>query len=200
MENITEQQKAEARAYNDKIKYNLCFEALTEMLFSEVLDYVNKKIGDDGLKALDKIIVRLNKDDYKIALKFFMDGEFGVISAINYQYNITIKDIKEALEVLKIDLSENGELARIMNLKLEWDNREDIKAVEAIQQALKGKYAGGLSTIKQFIAMEYYHWFVDDLLIIIKNIIDNYSDRGESLKPKVNKLLAKVISEKETEK
>ena len=191
MKNITEQQKAEARAYNDTMKEHLGIEALTEMLFSEVLDYVNKKIGDDGLKALDKIIVRLNKDDYKIALKFFMDGEFGIISAINYQYNITIKDIKEALEVLKIDLSENGELARIMNLKLEWDNREDIKAVEAIQQALKGKYAGGLSTIKQFIAMEYYSWFVDDLLIIIKNIIDNYSERGESLEPKVKELIAK---------
>ena len=188
MKNITEQQKAEARAYNDKIKYNLCFEALTEMLFSEILDYINDKIGDDGLKALDKIIVRLNKDDYKIALKFFMDGELGAISPINYQYNITIKDIKEALEVLKIDLSENGELARIMNLKLEWDNREDIKAVEAIQQALKGKYAGGLSTIKQFIAMEYYSYFIDDLFIIIKNIIDNY---GESLEPKVNELKAK---------
>ena len=169
MKNITEQKKAEA--YNDKIKYNLCFEALTEMLFSEILDYINDKIGDDGLKALDKIIVRFTKDDYKIALKFFMDGEFGVISAINYQYNITIKDIKEALEVLKIDLSKNGELARIMNLKLEWDDREDIKAVEAIKQALKGKYDGGLSTIKQFIAMQYYSWFVDDLLIIIKNII-----------------------------
>ena len=191
MKNITEQQKAEARAYNDTMKEHLGIEALTEMLFSEILDYINDKIGDDGLKALDKIIVRLNKDDYKIALKFFMDGEFGVISAINYQYNITIKDIKEALEVLKIDLSENGELARIMNLKLEWDYREDIKAVEAIKQALKGKYHSGLSTIKQFIAMEYYSWFVDDLFIIIKNIIDNYSENGESLEPKVKELIAK---------
>ena len=95
MKNITEQQKAEARAYNDTMKEHLGIEALTEMLFSEVLDYVNKKIGDDGLKALDKIIVRLNKDDYKIALKFFMDGKFGDISAINYQYNITIKNIKK---------------------------------------------------------------------------------------------------------
>ena len=188
MKNITEQQKAEAKAYNDKIKYNLCFEELTEMLFSEILDYINDKIGDDGLKALDKIIVRLNKDDYKIALKFFMDGELGAISPINYQYNITIKDIKEALKVLKIDLSENGELARVINLKLAWDNREDIKAVEAIQQALKGKYNGGLSTIKQFIAMEYYSYFVDDLFIIIKNIIDNYD---ESLEPKVNEVKAK---------
>ena len=191
MKNITEQQKAEARAYNDTIKNSMSIENNLELLFDEVLDYVNDKIGDDGLKALDKIIVRLNKDDYKIALKFFMDGEFGVISAINYQYNITIKDIKEALEVLKIDLSKNGELARIMNLKLEWDDREDIKAVEAITQALKGKYDGGLSTIKQFIAMEYYGWFVDDLLIIIKNIIDNYSERGLSLEPKVRELIAK---------
>ena len=191
MKNITEQQKAEAKAYNDTIKNSMSLENKLELLFDEVLDYVNKKIGDDGLKALDKIIVRLNKDDYKIALKFFMDGEFGVISAINYQYNITIKDIKEALEVLKIDLSKNGELARIMNLKLEWNDRKDIKAVEAITQALKGKYVGGLSTIKQFIAMEYYSWFVDDLLIIIKNIIDNYSENGESLEPKVNELLAK---------
>ena len=191
MKNITEQQKLEAKAYNDKIKYNLCFEALTEMLFSEILDYINDKIGDDGLKALDKIIVRLNKDDYKIALRFFMDGELGAISPINYQYNITIKDIKEALEVLKIDLSENGELARVVNLKLQWDNREDIKAVEAIQQALKGKYNGGLSTIKQFLAMEYYSYFVEDLFIIIKNIIDSYSQRGLSLEPKVNELKAK---------
>ena len=191
MKNITEQQKLEAKAYNDKIKYNLCFEELTEMLFSEILDYINDKIGDDGLKALDKIIVRLNKDDYKIALRFFMDGELGAISPINYQYNITIKDIKEALEVLKIDLSENGELSRLISLKLEWDNREDIKTVEAIQQALKGKYNGGLSTIKQFLAMEYYSWFVDDLFIIIKNIIDSYSQRGLSLEPKVKEFIAK---------
>ena len=191
MKNITEQQKAEAKAYNDTMKEHLGIEALTEMLFSEILDYINDKIGDDALKALDKIIVRLNKDDYKIALKFFMDGELGAISPINYQYNITIKDIKEALEVLKIDLSENGELARIMNLKLEWDNREDIKAVEAIQQALKGKYAGGLSTIKQFIAMKYYSFVVDDLFILIKNIIDNYSQRGLSLEPRVKEFIAK---------
>ena len=192
--------KAEAKAYNDKIKYNLCFEALTEMLFFFFFYYINDKIVDDGLKGLDKIIVRLNIYDYKIALKFFMDGELGVISPINYQYNITIKDIKEALKVLKIDLSENGELPRIMSLKLKWDNREDINAVEAIQQALKGKYAGGLSTIKQFIAMEYYSWFVDDLFIIIKNIIDYHSELGLSLEPKVNELLAKVRSEKEAEK
>ena len=192
MKNITEQQKVEARAYNDTMKEHLGIEALTEMLFSEVLDYVNKKIGDDGLKALDKIIVRFTKDDYKIALKFFMNGEeFGAISAINYQYNITIKDIKEALEVLKIDLSENGELARIMNLKLEWDDREDIKAVEAIQQALKGKYNGGLSTIKQFIAMEYYSWFVDDLDYILNQVINAYTENGESLEPKVKELITK---------
>ena len=191
MKNITEQQVLEAKAYNDKIKYNLCLEALTEMLFSEILDYINDKIGDDGLKALDKIIVRLKKDDYKIALKFFMDGELGAISPINYQYNITIKDIKQALEVLKIDLSENGELARVVHLKLEWDNREDIKAVEAIQQALKGKYNGALSTIKQFIAMEYYSYFVDDLFIIIKNIIDNYSALCFSLEPNVKEFAKK---------
>ena len=190
MKNI-EQQKAEAKAYNDKIKYNLSVEALTEMLFSEILDYINDKIGDDGLKALDKIIVRLNKDDYKIALKFFMDGELGAISPINYQYNITIKDIKEALEYLEVDLSENGELARIMNYKVEWDGREDIKAVEAIQQALKGKYNGGLSTIKQFIAMEYYSYFVEDLFIIIKNIIDYHSELGLSLEPKVKEFAKK---------
>lgn len=185
MRNITEQQKAKAKAYNDTIKSSMSLENKLELLFDEVLDYVNDKIGDDGLKALDKIIVRFTKDDYKIVCKLFIDENFSVASEINYQYNIATKVIKEALEVLKIDLSKDGELMRRINAKLVKDSE---KASETIEQALKDD--GVLRIIKEYIAIQYYSYFAS-LQIIIKNIIDNYSENGESLEPKVKELITK---------
>lgn len=177
----------EARAYNDTIKEHMSLENKLELLFDEVLDYVNSALGDERLKALDKIIVRFTKDDYKIALRFFKYNDLGVI---NYQYNITINNVKEALRVLKIDLSKDGELMRRINAKLVKDSK---KAPETIEQALKDD--GVLRIIKEYIAIQYYSYFAS-LRIITKNIIDNYSENGESLEPKVRELIAKKEAEK----
>ena len=157
MKNITEQQKAEARAYNDTMKEHLGIEALTEMLFSEVLDYVNKKIGDDGLKALDKIIVRFTKDDLKKVLV-----GYSTISNGNFYFkeNITKENIKEALKALKIDI-------------------------------IGGKFSEDGKFILSIIASRYYRWFYDNLDYTLNQVIDAYSENGESLEPKVKELIAK---------
>lgn len=152
MKNITKQQKAEAKAYNDTIKNNMSIENKLEILFDEVLDYVNKKIGDDGLKALDKIIVRFTKDDLKKVL-----AGYSTISNNNFYFkeNITKENIKEALKALKMDIS------------------EDDKFVLSV------------------IALRYYSWFYDNLDYTLNQVIDAYSENGESLEPKVKELIAK---------
>lgn len=152
MKNITEQQKAEARAYNDTIKNNMSIENKLELLFDEVLDFVNKKIGDDGLKALDKIIVRFTKDDLKKVLVGYK-----TISNSNFYFkeNITKENIKEALKALKINIS------------------KDDKFVLSV------------------ISLRYYSWFYDNLEYTLNQVIDAYSENGESLEPKVKELIAK---------
>ena len=45
--------------------------------------------------------------------------------------------------------------------------------------------------MKQFIAMEYYSWFVDDLDYILNQVINAYSENGESLEQKVKELITK---------
>lgn len=152
MKNITEQQKAEARAYNDTIKNNMSIENKLEFLFDEVLDFVNKKIGDDGLKALDKIIVRFTKDDLKKVLVGYK-----TISNSNFYFkeNITKENIKEALKALKINIS------------------KDDKFVLSV------------------ISLRYYSWFYDNLEYTLNQVIDAYSENGESLEPKVKELIAK---------
>lgn len=156
MKNITKQQKAEAKAYNDTIKNNMSIENKLEILFDEVLDYVNKKIGDDGLKALDKIIVRFTKDDLKKVLV-----GYSTISNGNFYFkeNITKENIKEALKALKMNV-----------LKA---NISDDKFVLSV------------------IALRYYSWFYDNLDYTINQVIDAYSEKGESLEPKVKELIAK---------
>ena len=152
MRNITEQQKAEARAYNDTINNSMSIENKLELLFSEVLNFVNKKIGDDGLKALDKIIVRFTKDDLKKVLV-----GYSTISNNNFYFkkNITKENIKEALKALKMDISENDKF------------------------------------ILSIIASRYYSWFYDNLEYTLNQVIDNYSENGKSLEPKVKELIAK---------
>lgn len=152
MKNITKQQKAEAKAYNDTIKNSMSIENKLELLFDEVLDYVNKKIGDDGLKALDKIIVRFTKDDLKKVLV-----GYSTISNNKFYFkeNITKENIKEALKALKINIS------------------KDDKFVLSV------------------IALRYYSWFYDNLDYMLNQVIDAYSENGESLEPKVKELIAK---------
>lgn len=154
MKNITKQQKAEARAYNDTIKNNMSIENKLEILFDEVLDYVNKKIGDDGLKALDKIIVRFTKDDLKKVLV-----GYSTISNGNFYFkeNITKENIKEALKAFKINICIS----------------KDDKFVLSI------------------IALRYYSWFYDNLDYTLNQVINAYSENGESLEPKVKELIAK---------
>ena len=157
MRNITEQQKAEAKAYNDTIKNSMSLENKLEILFDEVLDYVNKKIGDDGLKALDKIIVRFTKDDLKKVLV-----GYSTISNSNFYFkeNITKENIKEALKALKMDI-------------------------------IAGKFSEDDKFILSIIASRYYGWFYDNLDYTLNQVIDAYSENGESLEPKVKELIAK---------
>ena len=154
MKNLTEQQRAEARAYNDTIKNSMRAKNKAELLFDEVLNYVNKKIGDDGLKALDKIIVRFNKDDLKKFLVGYSTNNF------YFKKNITKENIKEALKALKMDI-------------------------------IGGKLSEDGEFILSIIASRYYRWFYDNLEYTLNQVIDSYSENGESLEPKVKELIAK---------
>ena len=66
MRNITEQQKAEAKAYNDTIKNNMSIENKLELLYIDLLAYVANDLGDKKYDAIKKVIntfKQYDKDD-----------------------------------------------------------------------------------------------------------------------------------------
>ena len=56
MKNITEQQKAEAKAYNDTIKNSMSIENKLELLYLDLIDYVADELGAEKMEAIDNIV------------------------------------------------------------------------------------------------------------------------------------------------
>ena len=56
MKNITEQQKAEAKAYNDTIKNSMSIENKLELLYLDLINYVESELGAEKMEAIEKII------------------------------------------------------------------------------------------------------------------------------------------------
>ena len=56
MKNITEQRKAEARAYNDTIKSSMSLENKLELLYLDLIDYVANELGAEKMEAIENII------------------------------------------------------------------------------------------------------------------------------------------------
>ena len=158
MKNITEQQKAEARAYNDTIKNSMSIENKLELLYLDLINYVESELGAEKMEAIEKIINTFDSKRKENPQVWTIEGE---IVCIMYGYN-RVKNGYESIIYFNTNTKADTAEFKLIN--------------------------------------KYYSYFYQGLDKSLNKIIDNYSQNGESLEPKVNKLLAKVISEKETEK
>ena len=191
-----------ASEFNNKLK-KIAIENGTlvlnfEMLFPEILAYVESKFSAEGLNALDKIIVRHTKYDWEKALR----SEYYLLRDDDAEPNAEV--IKEALEALKIDITTDAELLEeIIDWLQNWlqstRNKNITKedAIEAMEVALegKGKHLGVLALIEFRIASEYFDWFCFKTQEVVFAVIDSYTQRGESLIPKTKAYNAKKRAE-----
>ena len=184
------------KGYNDFVKEKVDLEILTEMFFTDVLSYVNEQIGEEGIKALDKIIVRFDSSDWEKAYKGF-DNCFGSYKReFNYKGRIVLEDIENALKALKIDINKNQELLQSIQAILTYEGREIEDPKEAIEEALKGNDDDVLVEILRHIARQYYDWFYLDLNYCIKMVIDFYSENNICIKkPIIHSFIARKDSQ-----
>lgn len=185
------------KGYNDFVKEKVDLEILTEMFFTDVLSYVNEQIGDEGIKALDKIIVRYDSSDWEKAYNVFQNG-FGSFKRQGvFKEKISLKDVEKALKALKIDINNNQELLQSIQAILTYEGREIEEPKEAIKECLKGNDDSlVLDEILAHIARQYFEWFYFDLDYCIKNIIDFYSENNICIKkPIIHSFIAKKDSQ-----
>lgn len=187
-----------AKEFNNKLK-KIAIENRTlvlnfEMLFPEILAYVESKFSAEALEVLDKVIVRHTKYDWEKALK----SEYYFLRDDDTEPNAEV--IKEALEALKIDITKDAELLEevIDWLQSLWnENITKQDAIRAMEVALegKGKLLGVLAHIEFRIASEYFDWFCFKTKEVVFAVIDSYTERGESLIPKTKAYNAKKRAE-----
>lgn len=185
------------KGYNDFVKEKVDFEILTEMFFTDVLSYVNEQIGDEGIKALDKIIVRYDSSDWEKAYKVFENVFGGYKRQGVFKEKIFLKDVENALKVLKIDINNNQELLQSIQALLTYEGREIENPKEAIKECLKGNDDSlVLDEILAHIARQYFEWFYFDLDYCIKNVIDFYSENNICIKkPIIHSFIARKDSQ-----
>ena len=185
------------KGYNDFVKEKVDLEILTEMFFTDVLSYVNEQIGEKGIKALDKIIVRFDSSDWEKAYKGF-DYGFGSLKRQGvFKEKISLKDVENALKSLKIDVNTNQELLQSIQAILTYEGREIEEPKEAIKECLKGNDDSMvLDEILTHIARQYFEWFYFDLDYCIKNVIDFYSENNICIKkPIIHSFIARKDSQ-----
>ena len=185
------------KGYNDFVKEKVDLEILTEMFFTDVLSYVNEQIGEEGIKALDKIIVRYVDSDWEKAYKGF-DNCFGSYKReFNYKERIALKDVENALKALKIDINKNQELLQSIQAILTYEGQDDTNPKEAIKECLKGNDDSiVLDEVLRHIARQYYDWFYLDLNYCIKMVIDFYSENNICIKkPIIHSFIARKDSQ-----
>lgn len=185
------------KGYNDFVKEKVDLEILTEMFFTDVLSYVNEQIGEEGIKALDKIIVRFVDSDWEKAYKGFDSGFDGYKREFNYKGRIALKDVENALKSLKIDINNNQELLQSIQAILTYEGREIENPKKAIKECLKGNDDSiVLDEILRHIARQYYDWFYLDLNYCIKMVIDIYSENNICIKkPIIHSFIARKDSQ-----
>lgn len=185
------------KGYNDFVKEKVDLEILTEMFFTDVLSYVNEQLGEEAIKALDKIIVRFESSDWEKAYKGFDSGFGSYKREFIYKERIALKDIKNALKALKIDINKNKELLQSIQAILTYEGREIENPKEAIKECLKWNDDPlVLDEILAYIARQYFEWFYFDLNYCIKNVIDFYSENNICIKkPIIHSFIARKDSQ-----
>lgn len=185
------------KGYNDFVKEKVDLEILTEMFFTDVLSYVNEQIGEEGIKALDKIIKRYESSDWEKAYRIFDDGFGGYKREGVYKDRISLKDINNALKTLKIDINNDQTFLQAIEAILTYEGREIEDPKEVIKECLKGNDDSlVLDEILAHIARQYFDWFYFDLNYCIKMVIDFYTEKNICIKrPIIHSFIARKDSQ-----
>lgn len=163
-----------------------------ELFFYEIVDYINKQYNENALQALDKIIVRFEKDDFQKVLKGYKDEKhLGIFGEIFYKKRISSKNVKEALDALKIDIN-NYELNELVGHWLWCKGRKNEDTQQAIKRALDGKDKIVLQAIKHFIGTKYYEQFYCNMEFVINEVIESFINIDE-----IKNKISEFINEKE---
>lgn len=93
MKNITEQQKAEAKVYNDTIKNSMSIENKLELLYLDLINYVESELGAEKMEAIEKIINTFDSKRKENPQIWTIEDE---IVCIMYGYN-RVKDGHESV-------------------------------------------------------------------------------------------------------
>ena len=187
-----------AVAYNRMIKKHLSLENKLELLYIDLLAYVANDLGDKKYDAIKRVIntfKQYDKDDcVKVILaelKYineFQDGGM-FLNAFPIEY------LKEAVEVV-LNADDMEALLDRIKVKLFYFGDGDMNEKEVLEAVLNDKFHRDYRTqlmyiIARAVAKKYYNYFYQDLDKSLNKIIDNYSENGESLEPKVKELIAK---------
>lgn len=182
MKNITEQQKAEAKAYNDTIKNSMSLENKLELLYLDLIDYVANELGAEKMEALENVVNTFDSKRKENPQVWTIEDEIVCImygykrvkdghESVRYFTQYTIEDLKKASEVVLSDKDAE---------KIVWKAIVDDIDTEQVRKETA-----------EAVVNKYYQYFYDNLDDSLSKIIDNYSKKGESLEPKVKEFIAK---------
>lgn len=197
MENVTEQQVLEAKAYNDTIKNYMDLRNKLELLYDDLRAYVANELGKKKMKALEKIVNTFIEGEVEFVIYGLkrMKHHGGV--GDKFLNEFSVKTLKEVVKIV-LNNDDIGVLLhriRVVLLCDGWDD-EDIDAMGVLQDVLNGNSRESydeeiLDIIIEMVGKKYYDYFYVDLEYHLNKIIDSYSQNGKSLESKVAELKSK---------
>lgn len=197
--------RAEAKAYNDKLKIDMSIEDKLELLFDDLRAYTINNLGTKKYDAIKKVFNTF-KEDEKDAnieiilreLKRIKNGE----PAGMFVNAFSIEALKEAVEIV-LNADDMEALLDKIKLKLYVMGDGDLDEKEVLEAVLNDNFHKDyerqiLSIITRFVGKKYYNYFYRDLEYHLNKIIDNRTYWCESLEPKVADLRARKEEERKT--
>ena len=156
MEKLTIKQ---AKAYNEIIAKGLSLNSKLDMFFDDIQKLIRRDIGEEALKAVEKIVRPVTKDDSEKIISGFYD--------LNYEYqDFTKEDVEKAFELL-------------------FSNEEKQEIRNTSQEFFFTEYSDDY--LLMAIANKYYKFFWSgNLEFYLNEIIFNLN---ESLEPKIKDLI-----------
>ena len=197
MENITEQQVLEAKAYNDTIKNYMDLHNKLELLYDDLRAYVANELGEKKMKALEKIVNTFIEGEVEFVLYGLkrMKHHDGVNDKFLNEFSV--KTLKEVVKIV-LNNDDIGVLLHRIRVVLLCDGYydDDIDSMGVLQDVLNGNSRESyteeiLDIIIEMVSKKYYDYFYVDLEYHLNKIIDSYSQGGKSLESKVAELKSK---------
>ena len=201
MENTTEQQVLEAKAYNDTIKNYMDLQTKLELLYDDLRAYVANELGEKKMKALEKIVNTFIEGEAEFVLYGLKRTKLHDGVGDKFLNEFSTKTLKEVMKVV-LNNDDIGVLLHKIRSELLCAGYDDadINPMGVLQDVLNGKSKESyteeiIDIITTEVSKKYYDYFYIDLEYHLNKIIDGYSRSGKSLKNDVAELKAKKESQ-----